>query len=125
MIVVDTSVLVDRGRGHPAARDAITTALRRGDTLAASVLTKVELLRNVRSHERRLLRDLFDVLTMVPVTDEIAQRAGALARQYRDSHQGIDVTDFVIAATAEAEQAELWTRNLKHFPMFAELQAPY
>ena len=31
----------------------------------------------------------------------------------------------LIAATATVSGAELWTRNVKHFPMFESLAAPY
>ncbi len=95
------------------------------EPLTASVLTKVEMLRNVRSGERRRLRRLFDALEMQPVTDVVAEHAGALARQYRASHVGIDVVDYVIAATTLELGATLWTRNLKHFPMFPDLERPY
>ncbi|GAA1097327.1 hypothetical protein GCM10009648_40710 [Tsukamurella spumae] len=48
-----------------------------------------------------------------------------LARRYRASHSGIDIADYLIAATATAAGAELWTRNIKHFPMFERLESPY
>jgi predicted nucleic acid-binding protein len=31
----------------------------------------------------------------------------------------------VIAATVESLGAELWTRNVKHYPMLRDLTAPY
>ncbi len=125
MILVDTSVLVDAARGHPDAQALIRTSMSADEPLTASVLTKVEMLRNVRSGERRRLRRLFDALEMQPVTDVVAEHAGALARQYRSSHVGIDIVDYVIAATTLELGATLWTRNLKHFPMFPDLERPY
>lgn len=125
MILLDTAVLIDAGRGVEPAKRVLREALDRRDVLAASVLTKVELLRNVRSGERSVLRALFEQLSMVAVTEQIADLAGDLARRYRRSHQGVDVVDFVIAATATSLDAQLWTRNLKHFPMFPGLAAPY
>ena len=79
----------------------------------------------MRTHERRPTRRLFEQLLWVPVDDAVAELAGEYARLYRRSHQGIDVPDYVIAATAFTLRAELWTRNVKHFPMFADLAAPY
>jgi predicted nucleic acid-binding protein len=55
----------------------------------------------------------------------VAERAGMLANRYLRSHPGVDPVDYVIAATAQHLGAELWTRNLKHFPMFPGLSAPY
>ena len=41
------------------------------------------------------------------------------------THPGIEVGDYVAAATAQLLGAALWTRNCKHFPMFPELPDPY
>jgi len=45
--------------------------------------------------------------------------------RWRASHPGIGVADLAIAATAEQLGAPLATRNVRHFPMFADLKAPY
>ena len=55
----------------------------------------------------------------------MARRAGELGRRWRRSHPGIGVADLAIAATTEEIDADLATRNLKHFPMFEDLRAPY
>ena len=125
MILVDTTVLIDNLRRVTVAREAILAALDRGDTLAASVLTKVELLSGMRAHEKSATRELMASLRWIDVDDTIAELAGTLARRYRASHHGIDVVDYVIAATVNATDGELWTRNIKHFPMFPKLLPPY
>ncbi len=125
MIVVDTSVLIDHLRGHEGARAALRRAVEDGDRLVASVLTKVEVLAGMRESERRATRRLLDSLEWVDVDDELAERTGELAGRYLPSHPGVDPVDYVIAATTQRLTAELWTRNLKHFPMFSELRVPY
>lgn len=124
-IVVDSTVLVDNLRELPEATARVVMALEQGERLSASALTKVEVLAGMRSSERRRTRRLLDSLDWISVSDPIAERAGALARRYRASHTGVGVVDFVIAATAQELDAELWTRNIKHFPMFAGLTPPY
>ena len=89
------------------------------------MLTKVEVLAGMRASEERATRRLFDVLDWVPVHDAVAEHAGHLANRYHRSHPGVDPVDYVIAATAEALGAALWTRNVKHFPMFPDLRSPY
>jgi predicted nucleic acid-binding protein len=37
----------------------------------------------------------------------------------------VDPVDYVIAATAEMLNAELWTTNVNHFPMFPDLRSAY
>ena len=124
-VILDTTILIDHLRGTPEATATIGRAPDLGLRPTASVVTKTEILRGVRSGERRAVRALFELITWVPVDEAIAELAGEYARIYRASHRGIDVADYLIAATAMRTDAELWTRNVKHFPMFEALEAPY
>lgn len=124
--VTDTTVLIDHLRGHEPARARLQELLESSDgSLAASEVSRVELLSGMRSHERRATRELISLLDWTPVDERIAERAGALGRQYRHSHSGIGAPDLIIAATAELRSAELWTTNIRHFPMFPDLEPPY
>jgi predicted nucleic acid-binding protein len=123
--MVDTSVLIDHLRGNTAARDALEGAVAHGDRLAASVVAKVEILAGMRPGEERLTRRLLDALEWFAVSDPIAERAGELANRFFRSHPDVDPVDHIIAATAIVHEAPLWTQNLKHFPMFPDLRAPY
>jgi len=125
VVVVDTSVLIDHLRGDQNAHHALRAAARSGERLTASVLTKVEILAGMRASEERATRGLMDSLDLVEVDNQIAERAGQLANRYLRSHPGVDPVDYVVAATALQLGADLWTRNVKHFPMFPELSAPY
>ena len=122
--LLDRSSLIDHLRGKPEATDVLLTSSGEGPPLV-SVLTRVEIEGGVRSDERQGVRRLFDALVVVPVSDEIAKDAGALLRRYRRSHPGIDLVDYVIAATARITHSELATLNVKHFPMFDDILAPY
>jgi predicted nucleic acid-binding protein len=121
-VVLDTTVLVDHLRGSSLAGEYIAAL---GATPSCSEVTRVETLRGLRSEERRRAARLFALITWVPVDKEVAGRAGELGRRWRQSHPGIGVPDLVIAATAELLEAQLATQNLKHFPMFEGLRAPY
>ena len=124
-IVVDTSVLIDLLRGDSRASVAIETASARGESLTGSVLTRTELLAGARPSEERSILRLFASLAWIEVDHHLADRAGRLTNAYKRSHPGIDPVDYVIAATTERLGADLWTLNLKHFPMFPGLQPPY
>jgi len=124
-IIVDTSVFVDHLRGVEEAREALVGARRFGRRVAASVLSRAELIGGMRSSEKSRTLALFDVIEWIDVTREVADAAGRLARTYRRSHSGIDIADYVIAATAEVLDAEVWTRNVKHFPMIPGIVPPY
>ena len=125
MIVLDTTVLIDHLRGHPAARQAVIDASAQGERLACSVVTKVEILGGMRTYEEPEVRQLFGTIEWIDVNDEIAELAGLTANQFMRSHPGIDASDYIIAASAERLNATLWTTNLKHFPMFSGLTRPY
>lgn len=121
LTVPDTTVLIDHLRGLPAA-GAYLQGLDR--ILVASEVTRIEILTGLRSAERDAAERLFRALRWVPVDESIARRAGALARQWRRSH-GLSLADVIIAATAQELDAELATSNVRHFPMFPGLEAPY
>lgn len=124
-IVVDTTVLIDQLRGVAAARAALGAALRSDERVCASVLTKTETIAGRRAGEERAIERLFGQIEWIPVDDAVAERAGELAAAYVRSHPGIEVVDYVIAATVEIVDGTLWTRNRKHFPMFSDLPDPY
>jgi predicted nucleic acid-binding protein len=124
-ILLDSDVLIDHLRGVEPAGAALRSARERGDRLSASVLSKVEILAGMRSSEEAKTQRVLDQLEWLEVTDEVAERAGAFGARYLRSHRQIETTDYVVAATAELVGASLWTRNLKHFPMFPQLREPY
>ena len=124
MLLLDSTVLIAYLKGAPEARDLVRPAVATGEA-AASVLSRVEIEGGMRSGERSAVARLMGALHLVPVSDPIAMRAGQFLRRYRRSHQGIDVVDYVIAATAELAGAQLATLNVKHFPMVAGLRPAF
>ncbi|MBA3630873.1 MAG: type II toxin-antitoxin system VapC family toxin [Actinobacteria bacterium] len=120
--VIDTSVIIDILRGLPAA---VGYAEGLEDVPACSEITRIEVMRGLRSPERVPAERLFQQLHWVPLDEPIARRAGELGRKWRKSHPGISSPDLVVAATAETLKAHLATGNIRHFPMFKRLQPPY
>jgi len=122
--LIDTSVLIDYLRGHePAA--AVLERRREAGALHASEITRLELLAGMRRGEERATRLLLSTIVWHEVDAEVAEKAGALGRDWLRSHRGIDAADLAIAATAVLVEAELLTMNVRHFPMFPGLSAPY
>ena len=124
MKLFDSTVLIAHLRGVTAATAALLGAIESED-VRCSVLSRVEIEGGMRSGERRDVRRLFLALRLEPVTDPIASRAAEFLRSYRRSHPGIDLVDYVIAATADLLGAELVTLNVKHFPMFQGLRSAF
>jgi predicted nucleic acid-binding protein len=118
----DTSVVIDLLRGLPAAH---RFAQGLEDVPICSEITRVEVLRGLRSAERRSAEAFFRSLRWSMVDEPIARRAGELGRTWRRSHPGLSVADLLIGATAQELDAELAACNVRHFPMFKGLRAPY
>lgn len=121
--VFDSTILIAHLRGDGRATELLLARSR--EERLVSVVSRVEVEGGMRSAERADVARLFGVLTLVPVTDAIAQRAGDHLRAHRRSHQGIDLADYLIAATADIKEAALSTLNVKHFPMIEGLKPAY
>jgi predicted nucleic acid-binding protein len=121
-VLLDSDVLVDYLRGLRAAGRYV-------DGLAAtptcSEVTRVEVLRGMRSNERRVTERFLATIRWVQVDEEISALAGELGRRFRRSHGALGLADLVIAATAERRRVPLATLNVRHFPMFPELVPAY
>jgi predicted nucleic acid-binding protein len=122
--LVDTSVLIDYLRGHEGAAELLEQE-RAAAPLHASEITRLEILAGMRPAEQDGTRSLLSTLSWHPVDSDVAEEAGALGCKWLPSHHPIDGADLAIAATAIRCGARLLTRNVRHFPMFADLQAPY
>jgi predicted nucleic acid-binding protein len=86
MIVVwDTSIIIDVLRGDP---EAVAYAKSLGEVPACSEISRVEVLRGIRSGERAATNRLLDAFDWVILDEAIARRAGELGRRWRRSHQG-------------------------------------
>lgn len=122
--LVDTSVLIDYLRGHTGAGDLLERE-RTADVLHASEITRLEVLAGMLPAEEDDTRALLSTLIWHSVDADIAEEAGALGRQWLPSHHSIDSADLAIAATAILMGTRLLTRNIRHYPMFTDLAAPY
>jgi predicted nucleic acid-binding protein len=124
VILIDSDVLIAHLRGLDVARGWLLDA-RAAGPLMISAVSVAELTGGMRSAARREVRALFSALRVEPVTEMIARRAGEFMRQHRRSHSGIELADYLIAATADVRGLELATLNTRHYPMFEGLAAPF
>ena len=122
--LVDTDVLIDHARGYPGARALIEQIANREEYLLGSVITKAEFLAGLHVPSPQVDQLLASIL-WTPVNDEIAERAGRLAREHPRPGMRFAIADYLIAATAQLLGARLLTRNVRHFPMIPGLEAPY
>ena len=121
-VLVDTDVMVDFLRGHPKAVALVQAQSAR---IILSSIVAAELCSGVRGDEELSTLDgLIHLFRIVPVSPELARAAGLYKRDYAKSH-GVGLADAIIAATVQAENAELNTLNTKHYPMIKGLMPAY
>ena len=121
-LLLDTDVLVDFLRGHPKAVAFVNTHSAR---IILSSIVVAELYAGVKGNaEQAALGDFISLFRVIPVSAEIAKAGGLYKRDYGKSH-GVGLADAILAATAEAEDAELKTLNRKHHPMLKGLRPAY
>jgi predicted nucleic acid-binding protein len=125
VILVDSDVLIEHLRGTQAARDWLVKARQSSGPLAISVVSLTEIAGGMRSPERREVVRLLGSMQRFEVTKQVAWRASELMRQYRRSHSGIGLGDYLIAATALTEGLEVATLNIRRYPMFQGLSRPF
>lgn len=122
--VIDTSVLIDILRGEAQAASVLREA-RLAGALHASDVTRLEVLAGMRAPEEQVTRRLLSVLEWHPLDEAVTELAGDLGRRWLPANRGIDSADLAVAATVIRLDARLLTRNVKRFPMFEGLAAPY
>jgi hypothetical protein len=121
-VLVDTDVMVDFLRGYPKAVALVRT---HSDRIIFSSIVAAELYAGVKGDEELTTLDgLFSLFRVVPVSHELARAGGLYKKGYGKSH-GVGLADAIVAATVEAENAELKTLNTKHYPMIKSLKAAY
>jgi len=121
-ILLDTDVLVDFFRGH---RKAVAFVNTHSERIILSSIVVAELFAGVMGEEEQAVLDNFvSLFRVVPVNDEIAKAGGLYKNEYGKSH-GVGLADAILAATADAENAELKTLNTRHYPMVKGLRPAY
>ena len=121
-ILMDTDVLIDFFRGYSKAVAFVNEYNAR---IILSSIVIAELFAGVKGDaEQAALQNFVSLFHVVPVDTEIGKAGGLYKRDYGKSH-GVGLADAILAATAEAENAELKTLNTNHYPMLKGLKPAY
>ena len=123
LTILDSSVLIDVSRGRADATSYLEAAAESGELWSVTPV-RTELWAGARPDELALITALMDRLRWQDVTVSIADLAGQYANRYRRTHH-ISFIDLALAAATTELEAGLATLNVRHFPMFPDLQPPY
>lgn len=115
MIVADTDILVDALRGHQPMANRVADAIRAG-SLATTAISVFELQSGARTEtEREKVDKLLAPITLLPFDDLAAQQSAHARRTLEADGRTIGMADYLIAGVCLSHEAELFTRNTRHF----------
>jgi len=127
MILADSTILIDLSRGNEEAILFCDDKRKNGQDIAISVISSMELIIGCRNKRElnRTLTFLADFV-LIDISIPISKRAFQLMLQFNMS-DGLVIPDAFIAATAEEENLQLVTSNIRHFEMIPgiTLKKPY
>ena len=116
-VLVDSDILIEVSRGKNDVIVSRWIELSNSDAAVLySPVSVAELWAGARPNKYDALNNLFRALTCTPIDEPTGHRAGVYLHRFRRSH-AVEVADALIAASAVLSQAQLWTRNRKHYPM--------
>jgi len=121
-VLLDTDIMIDFLRGYPKA---VSFVKSHANSIYLSSIVVAELYAGVKGEsELGVLDDFVSFCQVIPVGQDVARAGGIYKRDYAKSH-GVGLADAIIAATAQIEDIDLKTLNIKHYPMFKKLKALY
>ena len=121
-ILVDTDVLIDFMRGN---NKAVTFIDEYSSQIVLSSIVVAELYAGVKgADELSVLDNFVSLFRVVPIDSEVARAAGLYKRDFGKSHE-LKMADAFLAATADKENAELKTLNVRPYPMIEGLKPAY
>ena len=118
-VVLDTDVLSAVMRRNPLVLPSARKYLTEYGSFTLSVITRYEILRGLRAKGALRQQMAFDRLcslsTVLPVTDDVADRAAEIYADLRGRGSLIGDADILIAATALVHGLGVVTNNQDHF----------
>lgn len=115
--LIDTDVFIDFFKKRHEAVQLIKH-LATSDPITISVITVSELRSGWTEKEASIyLPKLYDIVRVIPVTKEIAERAGEYRQKYALQGKKLPTIDTLIALTVLLNSFCLVTRNIRHYPM--------
>lgn len=115
-VLLDSGIVIEVLRGRNQAILVQWSELAESQApILISPIIFAEIGAGALAHEMPAINRFFAPLVCVAIDQKIGELAGEYLRQYGKSHN-LKIADALIAASAVQNQAELWTRNRKHYP---------
>ena len=112
----DTDVIIEWLKRNEGVVERIKELIKTGAIIAWTPVSIAEIYAGIRDGEEGAVSELFLVLEVLPLTEEVGKKAGEYLKSYTKSH-GLEIADALIAGSASHYKMKLWTLNKKHYPM--------
>ncbi len=121
MVIIDTDVLIDAGRGDNTAISCLEQ-IDENFHMAVSAVTQMELIVGCRNKsELRSLERFLQRFRVIRIDEQISEKAVKLLKTWRLSH-GLLIADALIAATAIITDVQFITKNQKDYRFIDDLK---
>jgi len=115
--LLDTSVLIDLGRGREPVTSRVLEMTDGNDEVGVCAVVVAEFYAGLPPSSRPRYEDFVGSLTYWDISHGAAVRAGEYRYDFARRGQQLSTTDALIAAVARDQRAILVTGNVKHYPM--------
>jgi predicted nucleic acid-binding protein len=117
IVLADSDIVIEVMRGrNESVLDRWKELVESRTLVFYTPATAAEIWAGAFSHEHEATTAFFESIECLPIDGAIGRLAGSYLKQFRKSH-GLELADALIAASAVQNDAALWTRNKKHYPM--------
>lgn len=128
MIILDTNVIIDIGRGRSSAEDILKKY--KDEVITISAITIQELYvglgytlqkygKELYEKNKEKTQKLLEGYKIFKINQAILERSGIIKGKLKAKGITIEIQDLIIGATAEISKMEkIITRNPKHFEVF-------
>lgn len=114
-MILDTTFLIDLGRGHAGARQRFDAMVANGETLVVPAVALVEYLAGFED-DAATLDSLSSACRLLDFTVDDARRASRIVRRGFETGRFPGWNDAFIGASARRLGMSVVTRNPRHFP---------
>jgi predicted nucleic acid-binding protein len=114
-IVLDTSILIELLRSNPAVQTGLDTLMDKRYAVTTSTACVAELYAGLCPGEETDTAQLISILDCLPLTTEIAIRAGSIKASRAKTGRTHGIVDMMIAATALEFGYAVATSNTRDF----------
>ena len=113
-VLIDSSIFIGMARKEPKAEQAMAR-IGEAEVLFCDVVL-AEILAGARNHEeyKKTFAHITRSYRILPITPEACDRFREMLAA-KGANEGVHISDFLIAATALANDCALLTLNKKHF----------